>query len=191
MAPPSEATVLRELRAVLAELSPEEMESTTQRQIFSRVTDALGGAPLDAHRAAMRAEIDSFLVVVGSQSEPVAAPAPAAAAPAPAPAAGGGKRPRPAAWRRGAGATGCARVRCAALALRGAALRCAALRLTVRATHAPARPPAAAAWLTTGRARSQLATTTTTTRTTLRAERTRQVRTRTACACARGGRTAR
>jgi hypothetical protein len=115
---PTQAAVLLELRAVLDDLSPEALESTTQRQIFARVTDALGGASIEAHRKVMKAEIDKFLVVVGSQSEAAPSPAPA---PSPAAAGAAGKRPRPAAWRRGAGATGCVNAR-------SIALRCVPLR---------------------------------------------------------------
>lgn len=63
--------VLTQLRATLSGLSAaQQLEATTQRQIFAAVSDALGGVVFSSPlRALMKAEVDAFLVrLTSSQS---------------------------------------------------------------------------------------------------------------------------
>jgi hypothetical protein len=89
MAEADEHVALVQLRATLSALSAAaQLETTTQREIFSAVSDAMGGATFNAAtRAVMKAELEGFLVrLTQSQS---GAPSGEAAVPA--------KRPRKAA----------------------------------------------------------------------------------------------
>ena len=76
---PSDQAVLTQLRTTLEALTAaQQIESTTQREIFNSVSDALGGAAFSSHlRTLMKAELDSYLVRLTQSQTGSGAAAPA------------------------------------------------------------------------------------------------------------------